>query len=293
MNEDRKPSFSERMGIVEAEPLQVKKLGSAVRNRLWNTVLRKFGDEDFFGGRSNLYLPHHFAETVWADFLAKPIDEFHGETSFVQKLIVHEHEESFLVFEFLEFILDNWKSLDAQAGREDSGSEKSRFIKECNASLAKENAGYRIVGDLVTPTVSELDVQTISSAVHGRFGLAGGHIKKALALFANRENPDYANSMKESVMAVESISLELTNQKNIKAALDTLVRNGKLHPAFAGGIGKLFNFASDESGVRHASNREPINTDQNTARFMLVTCSAFVNYMAAEHPDTEPRRAPK
>ena len=286
MNEDRKPPFSERTGDAEAKPLQVKKLGSAVRARLWNAVFRTFGNWDL-----GYYLPYDFAEFVWTDFLAKPINQFQGDTMSIQDLIIHDRWSR--VFDFLEFILENWGTVSAKDENVVSNSKKLQFIKKCNVALAKENVGYKIVGGLVTPTVSELDVQTISSAVHGRFGLAGGHIKKALALFANRENPDYANSMKESVMAVESISLELTNQKNIKAALDTLVRNGKLHPAFAGGIGKLFNFASDESGVRHASNREPINTDQNTARFMLVTCSAFVNYMAAEHPDTEPRRAPK
>ena len=292
MNEDRKPPFSERTGDAEAKPLQVKKLDSAVRNRLWNTVLRKFGDGHSFGQRSHLYLPDHFAETVWADFLAKPIDEFNGDTSFVQKLIVHENEESFLVFEFLEFILDNWKSLDAQAGREDSGSKKSRFIKECNASLAKENAGYRVVGDLVTPMLSDLDVQTVSTAIYGKFGLAGGHIKKALASFSNRENPDYENSMRESITAVEDISLEITNQKKVKMTMDYLVRNGmKLHPAFVEAIVRLYGFASDD--FRHARYHEPLNIDQNTARFMLVTCSAFVNYIAAEHPDTEPRRAPE
>jgi hypothetical protein len=44
------------------------------------------------------------------------------------------------------------------------------------------------------------------------------------------------------------------------------------------GFKNLFRYTSDEDGVRHAAKDEPtVSFDE--AKFMLVTCSAFVNYL--------------
>ena len=51
-----------------------------------------------------------------------------------------------------------------------------------------------------------------------------------------------------------------------------------MHPALKAGFSKLYGYTSDESGVRH-----PILKDANVgfaeAKYMLVTCSAFVNFL--------------
>ena len=39
------------------------------------------------------------------------------------------------------------------------------------------------------------------------------HVKNALTLFSRRETPDYKNSIKESISAVESIIREITGKK--------------------------------------------------------------------------------
>lgn len=293
MSEDRKVPFSEREGHVPPKPIQVKNLDKAVRARLWSIVLETFPHVTF--DWPTYFLPMGFLQTIWRDFLSKPIDDLkNGEDAhyLVRNLIMTG--KWFRAFDFLEYVLDAWESFGVQVDRDVSKRKKLQFVQQCNTALAKENAGYRITDDLVVPIVSDVEVQSIDKAIHGKFGRAGKHIKKALALFSNRENPDYANSMKESAMAIQAISLEITNQKKISMTMKKLVDGGmQLHPAFLTAIVKLYGFASDEDGVRHAGAGEPLSTDQTTALFMLVTCSAFVNYITAEHPNINPRTPPR
>jgi hypothetical protein len=51
-----------------------------------------------------------------------------------------------------------------------------------------------------------------------------------------------------------------------------------LHQAFKDALAKLYGWTSDEDGIRH-SIMESDNIERADAQFMLVTCSAFVNYL--------------
>lgn len=44
---------------------------------------------------------------------------------------------------------------------------------------------------------------------------------------------------------------------------------------------KLYGYTSDEDGVRHPILDE-VSVDEADARFMIVTCSAFVNFLVAK-----------
>jgi len=54
-----------------------------------------------------------------------------------------------------------------------------------------------------------------------------------------------------------------------------------LHPALEKGFGALYGYTSDKGGIRHALLEES-SVDSTDARFMLVTCSAFVNFVVAK-----------
>ena len=42
---------------------------------------------------------------------------------------------------------------------------------------------------------------------------------------------------------------------------------------------KLYGYTSDESGIRHAGRIDGKGTTFAEAKFMLIACSAFVNYL--------------
>ena len=65
-------------------------------------------------------------------------------------------------------------------------------------------------------------------------------------------------------------------------ALDQLEDKGVvLHKALKGAFDKLYGFTSDANGIRHASIA-PSEIDVDLATFMLVSCSAFVNYLRSK-----------
>ena len=107
------------------------------------------------------------------------------------------------------------------------------------------------------------------------------HINKAIILLYDRHQPDYANSIKESITAVESAcNIMLATEKcTLGEALKKLELNGiNIHPALKDAFNKLYGYTSDASGIRHAGGMGT-NATREEAKFMLVACSAFCNYL--------------
>jgi hypothetical protein len=133
---------------------------------------------------------------------------------------------------------------------------------------------------MLTPIVSEEEISAIEQAMsHGeRFSPAMAHIETALARLADRSSPDYRNSIKESISAVEAVCQIITGDS--KATLGQALKKIDVHPALEKGFGNIYGYASDADGIRHALLDEQ-TVDADDARFFLVPCSAFVNYLIA------------
>jgi hypothetical protein len=73
----------------------------------------------------------------------------------------------------------------------------------------------------------------------------------------------------------------------LDAALTKLGEKVAIHGALKSGFSKLYGFTSDEDGIRHAILDQP-NVGFAEAKYMIVACSAFVNFMItkAEEADT-------
>ena len=104
-----------------------------------------------------------------------------------------------------------------------------------------------------------------------------------MELYADRENPNYRNSIKESISAVESIARVVSelDKATLGDALKAIDQSDQLHPALKEGFLKLYGYTSDEQGIRHAMLVEP-NITAADARYFLVSCSSFVNYLKAQ-----------
>ena len=61
--------------------------------------------------------------------------------------------------------------------------------------------------------------------------------------------------------------------------VESLAARVVLHPALKAAFGSLYGYTSDESGVRHALTEDGRTVDFHEAKFMLVVCSAFVNFV--------------
>ncbi len=156
---------------------------------------------------------------------------------------------------------------------------------EENGILEEELSGYRFVAGRLEPLTNPTEIATIEEAIDaaGRQGLGGVrvHLDTALTHFGARPTPDYRNAIKESIAAVESALFQINGAKTsgLKDALAQFEKKvPPLHPAMRQGFLSLYGYTSDEDGIRHAIlDESTVGFDE--AKFMLVSCSAFVNFL--------------
>lgn len=157
-----------------------------------------------------------------------------------------------------------------------------------NTALQRENAGYRVVGNQIVEITSETEIKAIEDAINTPQAAVKEHLARALELLSDRQNPDYRNSIKESISAVESSAQGIVGKKG--ATLNDCLRKIKekksIHPALEQGLIKLYSWTSDDGGIRHALNDGSSAPSFADAKFMLVACSAFVNYMVTLSTET-------
>ena len=270
-------SFSQRMGITPAEPpLQVDSLDADARMAIWNAMYKAF--PTLFTNSPISFLDYgvqSLCESLWAHYFKKNLANLHTTTPLreaIQQAILLNTAKWNEIFDLCEYLLC--------AKTEGAKS----FHYTLSEALEANNVGYRVVGNEICPITSETELQAIDTALNlpDRFAGARKHLQTALQLFSDRENPDYRNSIKESISAVESVCMVLINNSSASLgdALKLLEKKGiEIHPCLKIGLSKLYGYTSDEGGIRHAMIEEGSSVSQEDALFMLVSCSAFCHYL--------------
>ena len=177
----------------------------------------------------------------------------------------------FEVYDFLEFVANNYRRYQF----------KERFIESCNAILEREVSAYRFVEDTISRITDKQEVEEIETALEKAQGPVQVHLRRALDLLSNREAPDYRNSIKESISAVESIVSTVVGEKGTLGQLIKKLEDEHVHPALRAAFGNLYGYTSDAGGIRHAL-LEAENVGFEDAKFFLVVCSAFINFVGGK-----------
>jgi hypothetical protein len=154
-----------------------------------------------------------------------------------------------------------------------------------NKMLEREVSAFRFIDGLLSPITNQYELDAIEAglAVAGRFGAASTHLRTALDFMSDRQSPDYRNSIKESISAVESAAMVVTGKANatLGVLLKALEDCGHIvHGAQKEAFSNLYGYTSDEGGIRHGMLDEP-NLDLPKAKYMLVVCAAFIAYLSA------------
>lgn len=68
----------------------------------------------------------------------------------------------------------------------------------------------------------------------------------------------------------------------INEALKEIEKNFTIHTALKDAFNKIYGYTSDSSGIRHSLTEKDNVVSQEDAIFMLVTCSAFINYLKSK-----------
>ncbi len=271
-------SFSERKGIKPPrQSVQTDGMTDELRNSLWNTLhLMVWESADFMHSRMSLPRIDDFSANLWFRYFKKPIDErptfaYNNRSERILKIIrdyffASEWNE---VYDFLEFVVDAFKL------------EKPRLAEFINRVLTSEISAYRFIDGKLVDITNEQEREMLEEALSDtRFAGVAAHLERALALLADRKQPDYRNSIKESVSAVEAIARVVSgNEKaTLGEALKVLEKDGKLHAALKDGFSKIYGYTNDEHGIRHAMLDVPDLT-QDDAKYFLLSCTSFVNYL--------------
>jgi hypothetical protein len=163
------------------------------------------------------------------------------------------NEVWFRPFDILELVL---------AG--DAWFDRTSFRESIARHLDQESSAYMLLGNNFVERMSGPEAESVIAALSSDEGAVRTHFEEALKKLSDRHNPDYRNSIKESISAVESACKKLTGDQS-----------GDLNRALQ---------TSDESGIRHSIKDAPTVTKAD-AQFMLVSCSAFVNYLFAREAE--------
>ncbi len=153
-----------------------------------------------------------------------------------------------------------------------------------NAMFERLLVGYRFIGNEVTPIDSTAEANAVVGAQEDTDSIAGARhaLDRAVELLADRQTPDYPNSIKESISAVEAVVKKVTGEGTLGKGLAKLEAAGlTIHPALKGAWSQMYGWTSDDDGIRHGGI-DAADADQALAKYVLVTCSAFVSYLVEE-----------
>lgn len=274
--------FSERIGVrVPAKIMQLDGMSQELRNSLWNVVH---------------YTYDHRSLSNWVKlnkvsafyFFRRPVDEVSSDDYREMRYIKNTFfgMDWATAYDFIEF---------AGAGVEEiignSSISSIEFQELANSVLESECSGYRFIEGRLAPITTSAEMAEISEALESSSNSdmlgAHKHLDAALGFLAKRPTPDYRNSIKESISAVESIARLLGKEDapGLSNALKELAKKTSIHGSLQAGFNSLYGYTSDEDGIRHAILRDgEVGFDE--AKYMLVACSAFVNFLIGKARST-------
>lgn len=262
-----------------AEPLptqlQLKELSPELRSRLWhviyNSLLESRAQPDYSKAvltnpwRQILYDMHVFHNHRMADDFSYLFDDWR---IILKNLFVHG--DYIKVFDFIQWVLRH-------------PARPNRFDERIAIALRGARAAYAVQnGYTIIPIASAEEGKTLERAfadvASSEFGGARTHLHSAASALTRG---DYAESIRESIHAVESVARILEpSAQTLAPALAALAKASMIHSSLSGGFAKLYGFTNDEKGIRHPLLDEPVAAvDEADALYMLGSCAAFVSYL--------------
>ncbi len=281
--------FSQRKGITPlTKEFQRESMDIELRNRLWNvlkvTVWDKYLDRGFGEKTVTILL-----DAIWSSYFKYPLDTrpvFHdmyaeGRSAYGICRKYFFDAEWYEAYDFIEFIIKRIPSFWT-----------NDFRGYCNGILEQENAAYRILDNEVVEITDETELATIEDALEIKNHTVTKHLRRSLELISDRKQPDFRNSIKESISAVEACCQYIVGDS--KATLGDALKKIKtavnIHPALEKGFSAIYGYTSDSGGIRHALTADEETPSYADAKFMLVACSSFINFLLTKETEAKAKK---
>lgn len=278
--------FSQRMGFrPAAATIQTDSISRDLRIALWNAaythIWKRYVPAYRLSNATRGSNMEDFAEAIFGGFMKSPLDELPDRFQSLVDILnsLFKSGQWHVIYSFVEFAIAHVPNFNDIYT--DITTSKEDYTKACNVALLTENSAYRIVSGLVTRITDPEEIAEIDQALttSGQYVGVKTHLETALTLLTDRGNPDYRNSIKESISAVESLAKQITGNPHatLGGALSELEKHHKLHPALKSAFSSLYGWTSNGDGIRHAL-MEVSDLTHEDARWMLISCSAFINF---------------
>ncbi len=273
-------TFSERYGYKPVrEIIQIESIDEPLRNGIWSLLKLYCWDHTRAGMYGDYSISkdtnkEHFvlATRLWLSYFKYPLDNLDRNWREVLKQIRDYFFscEWYEVYDFIEFVASNYEGYQFQ----------ETFRKACNSLLEQETSAYRFIDGVITRITELKEIEEIESALETSDISVATHLRRSLELLSDRNSPDYRNSIKEAISSVESLVANVLGEKGgtLGKLLIKLESELGLHPALKKAFSSLYGYTSDEGGIRHAL-MEADKNDFNDAKFMMVVCSGFINFV--------------
>lgn len=292
----KRGGFSDRNAIKpENAEIQLKEFDRRTRVQLQNMVSRLYADvyeNDLYYERTYI---QKFLVYILGTVYSEPVDSrkiYYDDAVFkmINNTILEDDYDDVLTL--IEAIIQYWdRYLRKTRGYAYyNGYEKqyagNSIYETVNTYFEREYIGYRFVDEIIVPISDSYEINAIQAALYNKYKIVQAHISKANKLLADREKPDYENSIKESISAVEALCEIITGIKGKEATLGKMLKKIEdsgivIHSGLKVAFNILYGYTSDANGIRHAGDIGGASSTFEEAKFMLVSCSAFINYLIA------------
>lgn len=268
--------FSEKYGYKGEKPLLLEDISKTLRIRIWNLF---YQNEIQAGGLNSPRIQLALTGGVTIeDKIADKLGFLAGSS--IKKGSSKDKIEQYLIITCQWYEVYDFIELHLSCLPEDKRAERA---KQYNELLEYEHSGYRVVSGEIAPITNSAEIESIENAANTPYFSVNQHIQKALEKYTDIESPDFENSIKESISAVEAMCSIITGQSGANATLGKTIKKLKdhgvhIHTALENAFSSLYGYTSDECGIRHGGidfNSAPAED----AKYMLISCSAFVNYL--------------
>ena len=287
-------NFAERNGFAEEKTIQIDEMDAGLRNRLFNAVHK------YWGPSSRIH-----QELAYVVDRLGLRDEGYDVANWrkIDSIMLRKTENTpwYMPYEVIELIFEAKRFCCRQCPRyrpcSDLNIREGIFCDELvwlseipnvlNVILEEEKSGYRVVNDKFVNISNSTELHSFKKSSNSPFQSVNVHMRKAMQLYSDRKNPDYENSIKESISAVEAMCCIITGMNGgtatLGAAIKKLENHGiVIHAALRDAFSKMYGYTSDSNGIRHGGI-DFKNAPAEDAKYMLVSCSAFVNYLIEKY----------
>lgn len=277
--------FSERYGYIRPSEVIIRE---GITEEIENAVCSAYDYLKEWMNKIDNYTEynHYYNEMgifLWIQFLNKRKDEYWRHNRNIPVEVVKDRDIPW--YRKLDIVELSYKwLLTSDNCRLRSISDG--FARYLNNEFGRLNYAYRIVDKEIVEISSDQEIAAIETAIDNSGNNVRLHLQSALGLLAEKPVGDYRNSIKESISAVEVVCREMTGKNTLGDALNELAKNGiEIPKVLKLGFDKLYGYTcNSETGIRHALMVDDGIYVPSSAEaiFMMVSCSAFINYLNAK-----------